>query len=139
MLKLKLISLVEDDSIDVMKVTRAFKELQITSPLAHSINGKEALEHLRSESNKKPCIILLDLNMPKMNGIEFLKVVKADDEVKKIPVVVLTTSEEEQDVVESFNLGVAGYIVKPIDYKKFVDAIRVIHMYWTTSELPNVV
>ncbi len=139
MLKLKPMSLVEDDSVDVMIVRRALKELQITSPLVHSSNGKEALEYLRSESNKKPCVILLDLNMPKMNGIEFLKVVKADDVLKKIPIVVLTASREGQDVVESFKLGVAGYIVKPIDYIKFVEAIRVIDAYWTLSELPNVV
>jgi len=135
--KSKPISLVEDDSVDVMVVKRAFKDLQITSPLVHSINGEQALEYLRSESNKKPCVILLDLNMPKMNGIEFLKVAKADEVLKKIPVVVLTTSREEQDVVESFKLGVAGYIVKPVDYKKFLEAIRIIDAYRTLSELPD--
>jgi len=75
--------------------------------------------------------------MPKMDGIEFLKIAKADEGSKKIPVVMLTTSRQEQDVVESFKLGVAGYIVKPADYKKFVDAIRTINLYWTLSELPN--
>jgi DNA-binding NarL/FixJ family response regulator len=72
-----------------------------------------------------------------MNGVEFLKVVKADDVLKSIPVVVLTTSQEEQDVVESFKLSAAGYIVKPVDYKKFVEAMRTINIYWTLSELPN--
>ena len=133
----KPILLVEDDQVDAMTVERAFKDLKITNKLACTLNGEEALEYLRDESNKKPCVIILDLNMPKMNGIEFLKVVKEDERLKEIPVVVLTTSTEEQDVVESFKLGVAGYMVKPVDYKKFVEAIRTIELYWTLSELPN--
>ena len=128
--------LVEDDGVDVMTIKRAFKDLKITNQLVHTVDGEQALEHLRSESNKRPCVILLDLNMPRMNGIEFLKVVKDDETLKKIPVVVLTTSGEERDIVESFNLGVAGYIVKPVDYKGFVEAIRAIDLYWTLSELP---
>jgi len=79
----------------------------------------------------------LDLNMPRMNGFEFLKNVKADDALKKIPVVVLTISEEYEDVVESFGLGAAGYIVKATGYKRFVEAIRTFDMYWTLSRLPN--
>lgn len=134
----KPILLIEDDPADAMMVRRAFEDLKLTNPLIHSNNGKEALDYLRNEGNKKPSVILLDSNMPKMNGSEFLKVVKADDTLKRIPVVVLTTSREEQDVVEIFKLGVAGYVVKPIDYKKFVEAIRVIHLYWMLSELPNV-
>lgn len=116
--------LVEDDHVDVITVERAFKDLNVTNPLIHSENGLQALEYLRSEGNKKPCIILLDLNMPKMNGIEFLEVVKTDDSLKRIPVVVLTTSEEQQDMAESFRLGAVGYIVKAVDYKKFVEVIR---------------
>ena len=133
----KPILLVEDDSVDAMTVKRALKELNVTNPLVHTLNGEEALKHLRAESNDNPCVILLDLNMPKMNGVEFLKVIKADDVLKKIPVVVFTTSQEEQDVVESFKLSAAGYIVKPADYKKFVEAMRTIDIYWTLSELPN--
>jgi CheY-like chemotaxis protein len=129
--------LVEDDNVDAMTVGRAFKELKILNPLVHRTNGEEALEYLKDESNVQPCIILLDLNMPRMNGIEFLKIAKADDVLKKIPVVVLTTSKEERDIVESFKLSVAGYIVKPVDYKKFVETIRTIDLYWTLSELPN--
>jgi DNA-binding NarL/FixJ family response regulator len=75
--------------------------------------------------------------MPKMNGTEFLKIAKADETLKKIPVVVLTTSSEERDIVESFKLSVAGYIIKPVDYQKFVEAIRTIDLYWTLSELPE--
>ena len=133
----KPILLVEDDDVDVMTVKRALKDLKVTNPLVRTTNGEEALEYLRTKSNKKPCVILLDLNMPKMNGVEFLKVVKADDELKKIPVVVLTTSKDEQDIVESFKLSVAGYMVKSVNYKKFVEAIRTINLYWTLSELPN--
>ncbi len=133
----KPILLVEDDREDAMTVKRAFKDIKVTNGLIHVVNGEEALEYLRSESNKKPCVILLDLKMPKMDGIEFLKIAKADEGLKKIPVVMLTTSKEEQDVVESFKLSVAGYIVKPADYKKFVEAIRTINLYWTLSELPN--
>jgi len=133
----KSVLLVEDDSVDAMTVKRAFKDLKVLNPLIITANGEEALEYLRNKSNKKPCVTLLDMNMPKMNGIEFLKVVKADDVLKKIPVVVLTTSKEDSDIVESFKLSVAGYIVKPVDYKKFVEAIRAIELYWTLSELPD--
>jgi len=129
--------LVDDDLGDVMMVKRAFEDLKLRNPLFNSNNGEEALEYLRDEGNKKPCVILLNSNMPKMNGIEFLKVVKADNVLKKIPVVALTTSKEEQHIEESFNLGVAGYIVKPLDYKKLVEAIRIINLYWTLSELPD--
>jgi len=129
--------LVEDDTIDAMTVRRAFRDLKVTNPLVHAVNGEEALAHLANGANDKPCLILLDLNMPKMNGIEFLGVAKTDPAMKKIPVVVLTTSSEERDVVESFRLSVAGYIIKPVDYRNFVDAIRTINLYWTLSELPD--
>ena len=137
MRNLRPILLVEDDRVDAMTVKRALKDLNVTNPLALKLNGEEALEHLINDGDEKPCVILLDLNMPKMNGIEFLKIIKADDVLKKIPVVVLTTSKDEQDVINSFEFGVAGYIVKPADYKKFVEAIRTVNLYWTLSELPN--
>lgn len=137
MRKLKPILLVEDDNIDVMTVRRAFKDLKVTNQLVHVVNGEEALQYLRNENDKKPCVILLDLNMPKMNGIEFLQVRGEDEELKKIPVVALTTSKEAPDIDESFKLGVAGYIVKPVGYKNFVEAIRTINLYWTLSELPE--
>ena len=133
----KPILLAEDDRVDAMTVERALRDLNVTNRLIQVINGEEALEYLRGEGNQQPCVILLDLNMPKMNGIEFLKIVKADEESKQIPVVVLTTSKNEQDKIDSFKLSVAGYIAKPADYKKFVEAMRTIDMYWTLSELPN--
>ena len=129
--------LVEDDTIDAMTVRRAFRDLKVANPLVHTVNGEEALTHLKDEANDKPCLILLDLNMPKMNGMEFLTVAKVDPVLKKIPVVVLTTSSEKRDVVESFRLSVAGYIIKPVDYRNFVEAIRTINVYWTLSETPD--
>jgi DNA-binding response OmpR family regulator len=129
--------LVEDDSVDAMTVKRAIKELKFTNTLIHTLNGEEALEYLRGIGNKKPCIILLDLNMPRMNGIEFLKATKSDEKLKRIPIIVLTTSREEQDKIDSFKLGVAGYMLKSINYKEFVEIIKAISLYWTLSELPD--
>ena len=133
----KPILLLEDDTVDVMTVKRAFKELNITNDLVHVTNGEEALKYLRNEDNARPCVIISDLNMPKMNGIEFIKAAKSDEKLKNIPVVVLTTSKEDRDKIDSFQLSVAGYIVKPVDYIKFVEAIRAINLYWTLSELPE--
>ncbi|MGA2071229.1 MAG: response regulator [Sedimentisphaerales bacterium] len=137
MKNLRPILLAEDDSVDAMTVKRAFNELKVNNELVRVTNGEEALEYLKTHPDKKPCLVLLDLNMPRMNGIEFLKVAKADEELKQIPVVVLTTSRDDRDKVESFKLSVAGYIVKPVDYKKFVEAIKVLDLYWTLSELPG--
>jgi CheY-like chemotaxis protein len=133
----KPVLLVEDDSVDAMTVRRAFADLKLTNKLAHSVNGEDAVQYLQDPDNEEPCVILLDLNMPRMNGIEFLKVIKEDGRLRRIPVIVLTTSNEERDVVESFKLGVAGYIVKPVDYMKFVDTIHTIDLYWTLSEMPE--
>lgn len=135
--------MVDDDQVDIMTVQRAFKVNNIINPLYIVGNGREALDYLKQEgkcknpkTSPRPGIILLDLNMPIMNGIEFLKIVKSDGELKKIPVIVLTTSKEENDRVESFNLSVAGYIIKPVEFEKFVEAVRVLNLYWTLSELP---
>jgi len=133
----KPILLVEDDAIDRMTVERALREIRVTNTLEMVGNGEEALEFLRDPAREQPGIILLDLNMPKMNGIEFLKFVKADESLRRIPVVVLTTSKDEQDRVDSFNLGVAGYMVKPVDYMQFVEVVKAIDLYWTLSEMPD--
>ncbi|MHC4912827.1 MAG: response regulator [Planctomycetota bacterium] len=133
----KPILLVEDDHVDVMTVKRALADLRVRNPLVHSTNGEEALAYLQEPGNHKPCLILLDLNMPKMNGVELLRTIKADKVLKTIPVVVLTTSKSEKDIAEIFENGVAGYVVKPADYKKFVEAIRTINLYWALSELPS--
>jgi CheY-like chemotaxis protein len=133
----KPILLAEDDMVDTMTIQRAFKDVKVVNKLVTTTNGEEALAYLKDPNNEQPCLILLDLNMPKMDGIEFLRIIKADPVLRRIPVVALTTSTEEQDVVESFQLGVAGYMVKPVDYKKFVEAVRAIDLYWTLSELPD--
>ena len=130
--------LVEDDSVDALTVKRAFRELKLSNPLAHVTNGEEAIIYLRNQSNKRPCIILLDINMPKMNGIDFLKVAKGDERFRKIPVVVLSTSDDERDIINSYKLSVAGYIIKPVDYEKFLDTIKTIDYYWTLSKMPDV-
>lgn len=133
----KPILLVEDDQVDVMTVKRALAEIRVTNPVLNQENGEEALKFLRNPDNERPCIILLDLNMPIMNGIEFLHVLKQDASLKRIPVVVLTTSEEQQDKVNSFDLGVAGYMAKPVDYRQFVEVMRALDAYWTISEVPQ--
>jgi len=130
------ILLVEDDQVDKMTVVRALKEIHVTNPLVHRENGEEAVHYLQDPASEKPCIVLLDLNMPIMNGLEFLKAVKNDDKLKRIPIVVLTTSEEQQDKINSFDLGVAGYMAKPVDYRQFVEVMRSIDAYWTISEMP---
>lgn len=132
----KPILLVEDDLVDVMTIRRAMKEIHLMNPVVHVENGEDALAFLRDPGNSKPCIILLDLNMPVMNGLEFLAAAKSDPELRRFPIIVLTTSEEQQDKVNSFDLGVAGYMAKPVDYRQFVEVIRSIDLYWTLSELP---
>lgn len=132
----KAILLVEDDQVDAMTVRRALKELHVINRLEHVENGEDALAYLGDSASERPCLILLDLNMPVMNGIEFLQVLKADPDLKCIPAIVLTTSDEQKDKIESFKLGVAGYMRKPVDYRQFVEIIRAIDAYWTISESP---
>ena len=134
----KPILLVEDDEIDQMTVRRALKEIHVVNRVDVCANGEEALEFLKDPKTEEPGIILLDLNMPKMNGIEFLRAIAEEEErLKRIPVVVLTTSQEEQDKIESFCLGIAGFMLKPVDYKQFVEVVRTIDLYWTLSEFPD--
>ena len=133
----KPILLVEDDNVDATMVRRALKDLNVPNGIIHQLDGKDALKYLRSSDNKKrPCVILLDLNMPGMNGIDFLKIIKNDDELKQIPVIVLTTSKNDQDKMNSFEFSAAGYIIKSADYKEFVEALKILNLYWTLSELP---
>jgi CheY-like chemotaxis protein len=131
------ILLVEDDQVDCMTIKRALEEVKINNHLDVVSNGEEALAYLLSAENDLPGLVLLDLNMPRMNGIEFLKTVKTHQGLKKVPVVVLTTSRADQDINASFELGVAGYMVKPLDYSEFIDAVVTIARYWQLSELPE--
>lgn len=128
----KPILLIEDDKVDVMTVKRAFKELDIQNPVAEAGNGEEGLDYLKNKDN--PCLILLDINMPRMNGIEFLEEVKKDEYLRLIPVVVLTTSKDPKDKAETFGRGISGYLVKPVDYQRFVEMIKTLDEYWTMSE-----
>ncbi|MBN2588976.1 MAG: response regulator [Sedimentisphaerales bacterium] len=137
MLNAKSILLVEDDNIDAMTVQRSLRDLGSKVSLVRSTNGEEALKYLQDSINEKPCIILLDLNMPKMNGIEFLRVMKTDEKLKHIPVIVFTASKEEYDVIKSFELSVAGYIIKSFDYQQFLESMRMLHTYWNLCLLPQ--
>lgn len=139
------ILLVEDDVVDVKTVRRAFSENGIANPLHVVGNGEEALQFLRNEGDyadkeqaPTPGIILLDLNMPVMGGLEFLKVVKEDVKFRRIPVIVLTTSKEDSDMIQSYNLSVAGYIVKPVEFEKFIEVVRTIKHYWNICELSRI-
>ena len=134
MKKTATILLVEDDRVDAMTVKRALRDIHVTNPLAITTNGEEALEYLRDKNNETPGIILLDLNMPRRNGIEFLEVAKRDEMLKSIPVIVLTTSKEQQDKVDTYGLGVAGYMIKPVEYPQFIEVMKAINLYWTLSE-----
>lgn len=129
--------LVDDDVVDVMNVQRAFTKANITNPLFVAGNGLEALEKLRDGSvpphNR---IVLLDLNMPKMNGLEFLRTLRADPALRATTVVVLTTSNDDRDKVEAYNLNVAGYLLKPVTFVNFVDVMATLNKYWTLAEMP---
>lgn len=131
------ILLVDDDDVDVMNVRRAFKRANIANPIYVASNGIEALEALRND--RIPAgrrLVLLDLNMPKMNGIEFLRELRKDPDLKHISVVVLTTSNEDRDRVEAYELNVAGYLLKPVTFVDFVDVMATLNKYWTLMELP---
>jgi CheY-like chemotaxis protein len=131
------ILLVEDDELDVMNVQRAFKKNNVVNPLHVAGNGVEALELLRSDRiPKERRLILLDLNMPRMGGIEFLKELRADPELKATTVVVLTTSDEERDKVKAYDLNVAGYILKPVTLAAFIEIMAALNKYWSVNELP---
>ena len=130
--------LVEDDEVDVMNVKRAFEKNHIMNPLYLAANGIEALELLRG--NDIPAsrrLVLLDLNMPRMNGIEFLQELRQDPQLAATTVVVLTTSNDERDKVEAYSLNVAGYILKPVTFDNFCEAMVALNKYWSLVEFPT--
>lgn len=140
--KLVNILLIEDDSVDVMNVQRAFKKNNMTNPLHIAFNGVEALNMLRGTNGKPkinplPRIILLDINLPKMNGLEFLQELRNDHELKSLSVFVMTTSNDEQDKLEAYNLNVAGYILKPLSFEKFVHIVSILNSYWKLCAQPD--
>ncbi len=139
--KLYNILLVDDDQVDVMNVQRAFKKNNIQNPLHVAANGMEALDMLRGTEGREkiiptPRIILLDINMPRMNGIEFLRELRKDPVLRSISVIIMTTSNDDKDKFEAYNLNVAGYIVKPVSFEKFVGAVSVLNTYWQLCEMP---
>ncbi|EPX64909.1 two-component response regulator [Cystobacter fuscus DSM 2262] len=136
-LKMLNILLVDDDSVDVMNVQRAFKKSNIQSALYVASDGKQALDMLhegRVPSTNR--LILLDLNMPRMNGLEFLRAIRADPDLSSTPVVVLTTSNDDRDRVQSYAHHVAGYLLKPVTSPAFVELMTALNAYWARVELP---
>ena len=131
------ILLVEDDEVDVMTVKRAFAKNNITNPLFVAQNGIEAIELLRKENiPARRRLILLDVNMPRMNGIEFLRELRADPALQQACVVMMTTSNEERDRIEAFKLNVAGYLLKPVTFQQFAEVMSTINKYWALMEMP---
>jgi CheY-like chemotaxis protein len=126
--------LVEDDAIEVMKFRRVLENFEFKHSFIQKENGEEALSYL-SSTEAYPGIILLDLNMSRMNGVEFLKTLKSDPKYKYIPVVILTTSNNQKDILECYKLGIAGYIVKPLKFEKYTECIKNIFSYWSCNEL----
>lgn len=128
------ILLVEDDMIELMKFNRVVETLENKHNIVEANNGEDALKILEDKANL-PDIILLDLNMPKVNGIEFLRILKNDDLLKYIPAIVLTTSSNEKDLVECYKIGIAGYVLKPLKYEDYVSKIENLLSYWSHNEL----
>ncbi|XXR47806.1 response regulator [Sorangium sp. So ce381] len=131
------IILVEDDTVDVMNVRRAFERGKITNPLWVAGDGVEGLDLLRgNQVPRDRRLVLLDLNMPRMNGIEFLRELRADVSLRATPVVVLTTSNDDRDKVDAYDLNVAGYLLKPVTFMSFVELMTALNRYWTLVEMP---
>lgn len=128
------ILLIEDDAIEVMKFNRVLKNLEQVHKIIEANNGEEALKILKNKVII-PDIIVLDLNMPKINGIEFLSILKADDVLKYIPAIVLTTSNNHRDLLAFYRIGIAGYMLKPLKYEEYVDKVKKMIEYWSVNEL----
>ena len=131
------ILLIDDDEVDVMTVKRAFAKANIANHVFVATDGVAALDMLRTDGipNARR-LVLLDLNMPRMSGIEFLREVRRDPELQALTVVVLTTSNEDRDRVEAYQLNVAGYLVKPVTFHSFADVMATLNKYWTLMEMP---
>jgi CheY-like chemotaxis protein len=128
------ILLIEDDKIEVMKFKRAMQKHSEKHQLISVNNGSEAIDMLRSHS-PLPEVIFLDLNMPKMNGLEFLEVMKSDPELRFLPTVILTTSANPKDLKRAFEIGVSGYLIKPLTFEEYQDRIIKALSYWCENEL----
>ncbi len=126
---MKPVLLIEDDIVDALTVKRAFKELGVNNELLHRQNGEEALALVAEQPHLSPALILLDLNMPKMGGFEFLENIKKNNLLPEAPVVVLTTSTETQDRMQSQDYQIAGYLVKPVNFQTFLEMIHSLHPF----------
>jgi CheY-like chemotaxis protein len=143
MINLRTILLAEDNPKDVELTMEALSEHNLANQVKVVKDGVEAMEYLRYEGNYKlrkqgnPAVLLLDIKMPRMDGIEVLKAIRSDEKLKTIPVVILTTSREESDLIKSYELGVNAYVVKPVNFKDFIEAIKQIGIFWALlNELP---
>jgi two-component system response regulator len=132
------ILLVEDNPDDAGLAIRSLKKNNLANRLLHLEDGQEALDFLFNDKNEMPRLILLDLKMPKVDGIEVLRRLKSDEKRRVIPVVVLTSSKEERDIVESYKLGVNAYIVKPVDFDQFAKAVSELGLFWMVLNQPPV-
>jgi CheY-like chemotaxis protein len=128
------ILLIEDDVIEVMKLNRTISSLNLNHKIIETNSGEDALKLLENKE-ELPDIILLDLNMPKINGLEFLNILKADDVLRYIPTIILTTSNNKKDLLECYNVGIAGYVLKPLRYEDYVSKIEKLLAYWSINEL----
>jgi CheY-like chemotaxis protein len=143
MINLRTILLAEDNPKDVELTLEALSEHNLANHVVAVKDGVETMEYLRYEGNYKnrkqgnPAVILLDIKMPRMDGIEVLKAIRGDDKLKTIPIVILTSSREESDLIKSYEIGVNAYVVKPVDFKDFIDAVKQIGIFWALmNELP---
>lgn len=133
---------VEDDEVDIMNIERAFAKNNVRNPLHITRNGVEALNKLYGRNdvarlNPQPKIILLDINMPKMGGLEFLTELRKDATFNSTVIFILTTSNNEKDKLAAYNLNIAGYILKPVQFNDFIDLVSVINLYWALLEFPK--
>lgn len=130
----KRILLLEDNEIEAQCVFRAIRKLGLNCTIEHKINGEEGLNYLLTPNIQLPSLIITDLNMPKMSGIEFITHLKQAKNLRKIPILVLTTSSNELDLLSAFNQSVAGYIKKPMEFSQFISIMEVIFNYWCINE-----
>ena len=133
----KIILLVEDNPDDIELTLRAFRKNNIANEVVVKRDGEEALDFLRETGNTIPAIILLDLKLPKVDGIEVLRNLRTNPRTKLIPVIILTSSKHEQDIINSYNFGANSYVHKPVDFNQFMDAVKQLGLYWLIlNELP---
>ncbi|MFD1616592.1 response regulator [Gelatiniphilus marinus] len=130
------ILLIEDDMIEIMKFTRVISSLSLPHKIIEASNGEDALGLLEDKDNL-PDIILLDLNMPKINGIEFLTILKNDKDLKYIPTIILTTSSNPRDLLACYEIGIAGYILKPLKYEEYASKIEKLLSYWSVNKFKD--